>query len=71
MFKDTMNFGDGLRIQRRAVIAWRNEFALGAVEVAAPVRDHAIAALGSVTVSPIADDGVIGNAGRDRDFIDG
>ena len=42
----------------------------GAVEMAAPVRDDAIAALGSITASPIADDGVIRNAGRDRDFID-
>src|SRR6185295_7815769 len=39
--------------------------------MAAPVRNHAIAAPRSVSVPPIADDRVIGNAGRDRDFIDG
>src|SRR6266568_886788 len=46
--ENPMNLGDGLRIFRRTVIARRDEFALGAIEVAAPIGNNPIAAVGRV-----------------------
>ena len=59
------------RLRGGAMIARRNEFACGTIEVAAPVRGPHHRCSWECHLSPIADDGVIGNAGRDRDFIDG
>ena len=47
-----------------------DKFALRAIEMAAPVGDDTIAALRRITTSPIAQDRVIRNPGRDRDLID-
>ena len=43
---------------------------VGAVEMTAPVSDDAIAAVRSIALAPIAHDGVIRNAGRDRNLVD-
>ena len=47
MFKNAVDFGDGLWVKGRAVIARRDKFAPGAIEVAAPVGHEAIGALGA------------------------
>ena len=47
--QNAMNLGDGLWIQRRAMIAWRNELALRTVEMTAPIGDDAVAAFWGVT----------------------
>ena len=65
-----MNFGNGLRVKGRAVIARRDKLAPGAIEVAAPVSHNTVTAVRSVATAAVTDDGVIGNSFRDRDLID-
>src|SRR6266566_7139868 len=67
--EDAMDFGDGLRIFRRTVIARRDKFAPGTVEMAAPVRNNAVTAIRSVTTATVTDDRVIGNSLRDRNSV--
>ena len=55
-FENAVDFGDGLRVEGGAVIERRDKLADGIIEVAAPVRDGAIAAIGSITTSPVAND---------------
>src|SRR5882724_2863292 len=68
--ENPMDLGDGLRIFRRTVIARRDKFAFGTIEVAAPVSDDAVAAVRSVATAAVTDNGVIRNSLRDRDLID-
>ena len=68
--QNAMNLGDGLWIQRRAMIAWRNELAPGAVEMTAPIGDDAVAAFWGVTAPPVTYDGVVCNGSGNRKLVD-
>lgn len=66
LVEDSAHFGDAERVPVRPVIAGDDEFALRAVEVAAPVGDDAIRAdRGFVAeiaaFAAVAEDGVVGN----------
>ena len=68
--QSAMNLGDGLWIQRRAMIAWCNELALRTVQMTAPIGDDAVAAFWGVTASPVTYDGVVCNGSGDRQLVD-
>src|SRR3954468_8689825 len=49
----------------------RNDALTGsAIEMTTPVRYHAVAAIRTIAPAPIAQNGMIWNAGRDRDLVD-
>ncbi len=54
----------------RAVAGRDDEFGLRAVQVRAPIRHDAVAGIRSVASAAVAHDGVIRDAGRDRDGVD-
>src|SRR6266567_8440729 len=68
--ENAMDLGDGLRVFRRTVIARRDKFASGAVEVTAPIGNHTVATIRSVATTAVTDNRVKGNSFRDRDLID-
>ena len=68
-FENPMHLGDGLRIFRRTVIARRDKFAPGTIEVAAPIRNNTVTAVRTIAAAAITDNGVIWNSRRDRNGV--
>src|ERR1700682_5671000 len=68
--QDSLYFSYRFRTALGEVIGWDDQLRLRAIQMRAPIRDDAVAALGCVAPAAVADDRVIWNAGGDRKFVD-